>query len=481
MIQKWKEMSSHRQRNIVLGVLGAIMLLMVVGYAAFSTQLNINGTSNISSNWDIRITNITSDLHGGATNATEPTYDNENGLTASFSTNLVSPGDYAEYTVTVRNNGDIDATLTDIEISDSKNPAIVFETSGLEEGDNLLKQTEDELIVKVSYNDSVTSQPENVTSNIEVTLTYEQATGGSTPEEPEEGTAGSDLVDQAGTVTSGDGLYADSYEENVYTYRGANPNNYVTFNGEQWRIISVNTADNTIKIMRNGVLSDRQFDTSSGRYQGSSGYCNNNSYGCNIWGSSSTLFDTNLSPITELDRYYYGYGSSKYALPSQEADLNEYLYLNTTYYNGLNATAKNMVKADAVYKAGIVNYASSSNVQQNITEVSSVKWKGKVALIDATEYVRASTNSSCTSVSQGFQSSAPCKNSNWMFNSDVWWTLSPYSNSNSRSVWFVNSGGYFDGINAITSNGVRPVLTLNSNIQITGGTGTSSSPYTLGV
>ena len=158
-------------------IYGSILLLIGIGYAAFNSQLNINGTSNISSNWDIRITNIESSLHGGATNAVEPTYDNENGLTASFSTNLTSPGDYAEYTVTVRNNGDIDATLTDISISDSKNPAIVFETSGLEEGDNLLKQTEDELIVKVSYSESVESQPEETASNITVTLTYEQATG----------------------------------------------------------------------------------------------------------------------------------------------------------------------------------------------------------------------------------------------------------------------------------------------------------------
>ena len=44
---------------------------------------------------------------------------------------------------------------------------------------------------------------------------------------------GSDLVESAGTVTSGDGLYKDAYEDNVYTYRGSNPNNYVTFNGEQ--------------------------------------------------------------------------------------------------------------------------------------------------------------------------------------------------------------------------------------------------------
>ena len=222
------------------------------------------------------------------------------------------------------------------------------------------------------------------------------------------------------TVTSGDGLYVDGYEDNVYTYRGANPNNYVTFNGEQWRIISVNTSDNTIKIMRNAVLSDRAFDTSSnGRYN-SSQYCNHSSYGCNIYGSSSTLYDVNLSPITTLGREYNG---TKYQLPSKESEIST--YLNGTYYNGLNATAKNMVKEDAVYKVGVLKYQSGQTISTDVSQVNAAKWKGKVGLIDATEYVRASTYSSCTSVYQGYQSSAPCKNSNWMFNSDIWWTLSP--------------------------------------------------------
>ena len=103
-------------------------------------------------------------------------------------------------------------------------------------------------------------------------------------------TGGEQLLEMVDIVTTGDGLYEDSYEENVYTYRGATPNNYVTFNNELLRIISVNTSDNTIKIIRNAVLSDRVFDTSSnGRYN-SSEYCNY-SGGCNIWGSSSTLYD----------------------------------------------------------------------------------------------------------------------------------------------------------------------------------------------
>ena len=467
-------MRRTKKNNLIILGLCFILLLMGIGYATFSSQFNITGTSNITSTWDVRITNIESELHG-AEDIEEPSYDNTNGLYASFSTGLKRPGDYALYTVTIENRGDIDATLTDISISDSNNPAIVFETNGLSEGDNLLKQTEDELIVKVSYSDSITSQPENVTSNITVTLTYEQATGGSTPEEPEEGTAGSDLVEMVGIVTSGDGLYADSYEDNVYTYRGANPNNYVTFNGEQWRIISVNTSDNTIKIMRNAVLSNKRFDSPSGRYS-SSGYCNNNSFGCNIYGSSSTLYNSGgTSPITTLSREV---GGTAYQLPSKESEIST--YLNGTYYNSLNATARSMVKEDAVYKVGVLKNQSGQTTSTDVSQANAANWKGKVGLIDATEYVRASINSSCTGVYYG-KNNTGCKNNNWMFNSDAWWTLSPNSGSGSYLVWYVYSSGYVYNDYANYSYSVRPVLTLNSNIQITGGTGTSLSPYTLGV
>ena len=125
---------------------------------------------------------------------------------------------------------------------------------------------------------------------------------------------GSDLVNMAGVVDSGDGLYKDSYESNVYTYRGSNPNNYVTFNGESWRIISANTSDNTIKIMRNGVLSDRVYDARSNRTTSSSQYCNNSSsFGCNIYGSTSTLYNTSGSLISTLAPQVNG---TKYSLPT---------------------------------------------------------------------------------------------------------------------------------------------------------------------
>ena len=76
--------------------------------------------------------------------------------------------------------------------------------------------------------------------------------------------AGDSILDNTDIVTSGDGLYEDEYEEGKYTYKGANPNNYVTFNNEiaGWRIISINS-DGTIKIMRDASIGNRAWDSSS--------------------------------------------------------------------------------------------------------------------------------------------------------------------------------------------------------------------------
>ena len=54
-----------KNRNIIIIGLSSIVLLMAIGYAAFQTVLNIQGTSKISSNWDVQITGITKDKTKG--------------------------------------------------------------------------------------------------------------------------------------------------------------------------------------------------------------------------------------------------------------------------------------------------------------------------------------------------------------------------------------------------------------------------------
>ena len=420
-------MNRRKKNNLIILGLCSILLLMGIGYAAFSSMLNITGTSNISSNWDIRITNIESNLHGKATNAVEPSYDNENGLTASFSTNLVSPGDYAEYTVTVRNNGDIDATLTNIEITDSNNPAIIFETSGLEEGDNLLKQTEDELLVKVSYSDSVTSQPTNTTSNITVTLNYEQSTGEVPPVETE--TAADQLKELV--TTTGDGLYADTYEEGRYIYKGANPNNYITFSGETWRIISVES-DNTIKIMRNESIGDMVWDETDS----------------NNWVRPATLNT----------------------------------YLNGEYLEGLSYNDKVVSHNFSIGR--VTN--DNNDLADQINDENGTTWNGKVGLITASEYLRANTNTAqCETNMLNNDNRETCLTTNWMYGAvpsgGYMWTISPNA-STSHDVFCVSLVGTLGllnlSFNGNISYGVVPVLYLSSDITLQG-EGTSSNPYVI--
>ena len=101
-------MSQRTKRNIIIGSLCIVLMLMIVGYASFNRLLNIDGTTNITGVWDIRITNIESRIHGLAINKEEPSYTD---LTANFKAELNAPGDYIEYEFEVDNLGDFDAIL----------------------------------------------------------------------------------------------------------------------------------------------------------------------------------------------------------------------------------------------------------------------------------------------------------------------------------------------------------------------------------
>ena len=189
-----------------------ILVIMGVGYAAFSSQLKISGTSNIASNFLVKITDIQSTVQSGsASDAVTPSYTD---TTATFKTNLVSPGDAMKYDITVSNEGSIDAVLESIEVNTGNNPAITFQKGGIQKGDKLQSNQTDVLTVIVSYNSGITSQPENTESTITVTLNYKQDDG--TVISPTTITP-NDLKTLA--VTEGDGLYADEYEPGRFIYK----------------------------------------------------------------------------------------------------------------------------------------------------------------------------------------------------------------------------------------------------------------------
>ena len=151
--RKMNKRFNRNQRNYIIAGLCMILVIMGVGYAAFQSQLKISGTSNIASNFIVKITDIQSSvLSGTPTDAEAPSYTD---TTATFHTNLVSPGDSMKYEIRIENQGNIDAVLKTITKTDTSNSAILFETSGVNEGDELKAGESTTMIVTVTYNPAV--------------------------------------------------------------------------------------------------------------------------------------------------------------------------------------------------------------------------------------------------------------------------------------------------------------------------------------
>ena len=162
-------------KKIIIGVLCLVVCIMAIGFAAFSTTLNINGTSSIQSNWSVVFTNIQElSKTNGVTINNPPT---ASGTTATFDVSLESPGDSIEYQITVANQGTLDAIIENINASETGSDAIKFEISNIRIGDKLAKKTSTTFNIKISYDESITSQPEVTNNKLTVDIDYVQDVG----------------------------------------------------------------------------------------------------------------------------------------------------------------------------------------------------------------------------------------------------------------------------------------------------------------
>ena len=234
-----------------------------------------------------------------------------------------------------------------------------------------------------------------------------------------------------------------------YRYRGASTKNYVTFNNETWRILGVFPTDdgtgkieNRVKLIKDQSIGDKYWDTN----------------GSNNWARPATL-------NTEL---------------------------NTTYLNNLDSTSKSMIGNTKYYLGGYSNSKIQKDVMyqyerkiQNTTNnefyygSNPNSWVGKLGLMYASDYGYA-VSDECTQTLYNYYN-AICKNNNWLFKGNNEWIL-PQAASYSFNAFIVYPIGRvnYDSVNYF-QYGVRPVLYLISSAKITGGNGTSSSPYTLGL
>ena len=105
----------------------------------------------------------------------------------------------------------------------------------------------------------------------------------------------------------------------------------------------------------------------------------------------------------------------------------------------------------------------------------------KIAIMYASDYGYAASKE-CTSNLYDYDGSTNCKTTNnWLDKSKSTWLLPHYSDD-SRYAFRVVSSGYVNGKHVVDDDfAAHPVLSLSSNVKISGGEGTSGSPYTLSI
>ena len=279
-----------------------------------------------------------------------------------------------------------------------------------------------------------------------------------------------------------------------YRYIGANPNNYVKFNDELWRIIGVFDVDDgtgkiekRLKIVRNESIGNYAWDnkdTTTGA---------EDENGKNNW--SDARLNYLLNPGHESETY----GGSLYW--NRKSGTCYYGQNNATMScdftsTGLTDAAKEMIGDAKWYLGGTANYTSSSNglashfykYERGTTVYSgrSTNWTGKVGLIYPSDYGYATSGNSSTTRATclakelyNWDGASACYQNDWLFKSSYMWSLSPYS-SFSYNVFIVYSSGFVSYRNATYASGVWPVVYLKSTIKVTTGTGSSDSPFILG-
>lgn len=170
------------KNKLIIGLLVFMSLfLLSIGVAAYYSVLNINANYSVIEKFEIRVSNIvTKTLGGHATNATEPTF---TGLTATFNTELYLPGDYAEYTVTVLNAGNIDASLDSIQTNIADPNLVTLTYSGIAIGDTLEARSAKVFTVRVEYAGTTTINSSSITGSYGLVLNYTQTgtSGGRSP------------------------------------------------------------------------------------------------------------------------------------------------------------------------------------------------------------------------------------------------------------------------------------------------------------
>lgn len=288
-----------------------------------------------------------------------------------------------------------------------------------------------------------------------------------------------------GVGTSGDGVITKVTDNNTeqYRYQGNNPNNYVSFNNQLWRIIgyvpvclevSPITEDTTI----NGV-EFKQGEAQCTKWENRVKIIKADPIGAYVYNKSSY---SSSNPIVWIGSTVQGLLNTCYLGKNDGCSKYCFYYQSNQgvcnySQNGINENNSygNMIES-VYYNTGMSGDYSSSSVMYANELKKQTSENTSIGLMYASDFGYAI--SGYTGDLAWINAYSKMVN-NWLFGQVDEWTMSTFDYDGSI---YVSYFGGLDGVySAYFSYKVRPVLYLQSNVNKLSGDGTITSPYVLGM
>lgn len=212
--------------------------------------------------------------------------------------------------------------------------------------------------------------------------------------------------------------------DNSYRYVGANPNNYITFNNELYRIIGV--IDGKVRIIKN----------------------------------ASSI----SSPVSTKDTNYF-------------INTDIYNYLNTTFLNSLG-TSIDLISISTFYVDGLEVSAKTDTLKTvydnevGANRHDAIHLNMKIGLLYLSDYAYATDVTNYGKTISGTD--------NWLNTRQSFWAISRLISSNNE-FFYIDSGGNINTSNVSANLQIRPVFSLVSEVKLASGTGTQTDPYRIEV
>ena len=262
-------------------------------------------------------------------------------------------------------------------------------------------------------------------------------------------------------------------------YIGTNPNNYVSFNNELWRIIGVmkdienedGTKSDKIKLIRNESIGNYSFDNKSREE-----------------GDSTEWTDSALQKVLNEGAYYNRTsGDCLAGVETISCDFSS---------TGLMEEAKSMISKSVWNLGGNIGNTIKETYERerNIYLNYQATWLGNVGLMYPSDYGYATSGGATTDrntclnlklISNWKESeTSDCKNNDWLLdNNNGQWILGTIGAvTGSRTALTISYAGSVTSSNTRNIQSIYPVVYLDSKLLLEkGNIGSSDSPFTLKV